>query len=128
LELTEFYLDMKEEAAMANFKSHKEEVENEEDIKKKKLYKLFVVDNIEENESYIFTNLKGQSNQLISHGDINFAEMIKKSSKLEKNRSISIKGLQFSFGDLTFSFGQQRQITKENSFLIDISQRTQTTN
>jgi len=42
---------------MANFNAFKEEVENEEDIRRKKLSKMFVIENLEENESFIFTNL-----------------------------------------------------------------------
>jgi len=49
--------------------------------------------------------------------------MIKKSSKLEKNHSIKIKGLKFSFGDFDLFFGEQAQPTKANSYIIDISQR-----
>jgi len=62
LQITEFFLDMKEEAAMSNFKAYKEEVENEEVIKRKKQSRLFTVEDLRNDEAVIYTNLEKMEN------------------------------------------------------------------
>jgi len=53
---------MKEEAAMSNFKAYKEEVENEEVIKRKKQSRLFTVEDLRNDEAVIYTNLEKMEN------------------------------------------------------------------